>query len=661
MTWPIAARAATGLADLWDAKLVAWILHWDFHQTFHDPIHLFDANIFFPARYALAFSENLYGSALFGFPLYALGVPTLTVYNVLFLLGVFLSALAAWALAREVTGDPAASLLAGLVYAFVPWRMAQIPHFQFQWGAFLALLLLFLLRYLAGGRRKDLVWFGVFLAWNALTNAHYALYSAFLVVLVAGFQLLRQGTAALPPVSKAFLVAAAAAVAVLPFYLPYARANRMYGMRRYAGEAAAFSGRPADFLSAGVKNKFWGPVTRRWSRAEGDFFPGVAPLVLAALALARAGTGRSLRRDRPPQPLHPPLPPPRLPRPRLPSRVYARRFLDVAILVLLAAWIAARAHPQLVIGAVKLRDPTRVLLFLLGTVALRLIVAFPRALREASLGDFVRRLREPLAALFALIALLGVVLALGMNTPVYRFLFESAAVPFRSLRVPARAIVLFHVGLAVLAAWGLSRVTRSMPATRRALFVSAFLLVTCLEYRIVPTHVWPVDANPPAVYRWLAGTDLPGGVLEWPTGSGFDPEYEFRSTAHWKPLVNGASGFRPQAHAELFALLSGTEVPGEFWERLAGFRASLLVLHAHGDPDPLVAHFRRAAQSGVESGRLEPIRRFPHGSGSDYVFRVAGSPAFSVPTSLAQQREAREAWALAVKPAAASRGQVPAE
>ena len=37
----------------------------------------------------------------------------------------------------------AASLVAGVVYAFVPWRLAQLPHVQFQWAAFLALLLLF--------------------------------------------------------------------------------------------------------------------------------------------------------------------------------------------------------------------------------------------------------------------------------------------------------------------------------------------------------------------------------------------------------------------------------------------------------------------------------------------------------------------------------------
>ncbi|HEY3123854.1 MAG TPA: hypothetical protein VGK70_07290, partial [Thermoanaerobaculia bacterium] len=87
LTWPQAARMGSGLGDLWDAKLNAWIFHWDYHQSFRDPLHLFDANIFHPARYALAFSENLFGAAVFGFPLFASGASTLFVYNFLFLLG----------------------------------------------------------------------------------------------------------------------------------------------------------------------------------------------------------------------------------------------------------------------------------------------------------------------------------------------------------------------------------------------------------------------------------------------------------------------------------------------------------------------------------------------------------------------------------------------
>src|SRR5512134_2285134 len=97
-TWPLTARIESGILDIWDAKLNAWIFHWDWYQSFRDPLQLFHANIFHPARWTLAFSENLYGAALFGFPLFWAGASPLLVYNALFLLGMFLSAMAGWAL-----------------------------------------------------------------------------------------------------------------------------------------------------------------------------------------------------------------------------------------------------------------------------------------------------------------------------------------------------------------------------------------------------------------------------------------------------------------------------------------------------------------------------------------------------------------------------------
>ncbi|HET7453589.1 MAG TPA: hypothetical protein VFL12_12655, partial [Thermoanaerobaculia bacterium] len=70
MTWPLVRGLPRFLSDPGDPLLCAWILHWDWKQLIHDPVHLFDGNIFYPARLTLAFSENLLGAALFGFPLY---------------------------------------------------------------------------------------------------------------------------------------------------------------------------------------------------------------------------------------------------------------------------------------------------------------------------------------------------------------------------------------------------------------------------------------------------------------------------------------------------------------------------------------------------------------------------------------------------------------
>ena len=225
--------------------------------------------------------------SLFGFPQLASGASAVLNYNVLLLLGMFLSALSAWALARHVTGDPLASAAAGVVYAFLPWRMEQIPHLQFQWGAFLCLTLLFLLRYLESGRRRDLVLFAVAFGWNALANVHYAFFSGFLVAVALAWAWLRD----VPERGAAHRNGGRRDGRGRRFHFfrsrrATARRRRLYGFRRGLSEIQMFSGRWTDFLSAGEKNWLWGPVTARFQAPERHFFPGAAAIVLA---VARTG------------------------------------------------------------------------------------------------------------------------------------------------------------------------------------------------------------------------------------------------------------------------------------------------------------------------------------------------------------------------------------
>src|SRR5215211_6220476 len=69
-TWPLALHPGRySLNDNADAELNTWILAWVQHQLPRDPLHLFDANIFYPAKGSLAFSEPLIVPAVMGGPL----------------------------------------------------------------------------------------------------------------------------------------------------------------------------------------------------------------------------------------------------------------------------------------------------------------------------------------------------------------------------------------------------------------------------------------------------------------------------------------------------------------------------------------------------------------------------------------------------------------
>ena len=145
MTWPLARLLPVAASDPGDPYLNAWILDWDHHATFHQPLSLFDANAFHPARFALAFSENLYGVALVLMPFRFAGVGALAAYNIGILLGFAFSGFGAYVLGRKLTGSAMAGIAAGIFYAYVPFRFTQLSHIQHVWGGWLPLLLAALL------------------------------------------------------------------------------------------------------------------------------------------------------------------------------------------------------------------------------------------------------------------------------------------------------------------------------------------------------------------------------------------------------------------------------------------------------------------------------------------------------------------------------------
>ncbi len=73
MTWPYVSRLRSAVSGRNDPYLSSYLLWWDYHATFTDPLSLFHPNIFYPYRYALGFSEQGYGISLLFFPLFALG------------------------------------------------------------------------------------------------------------------------------------------------------------------------------------------------------------------------------------------------------------------------------------------------------------------------------------------------------------------------------------------------------------------------------------------------------------------------------------------------------------------------------------------------------------------------------------------------------------
>src|SRR5260221_14523260 len=98
-TWPLVLHPGRySHNDNADSQLNEWILAWIAHQLPRDPAHLFEANIFYPAHDALAFSEPLIVPALMGAPVAWAGGSPVLVYNLVALAGFALTAFATFLL-----------------------------------------------------------------------------------------------------------------------------------------------------------------------------------------------------------------------------------------------------------------------------------------------------------------------------------------------------------------------------------------------------------------------------------------------------------------------------------------------------------------------------------------------------------------------------------
>ena len=130
-TWPLAINPGQlSRNDNADTMLNEWAISWIAHQIVRDPINLFDANIFHPHRYTLAYSEPLILAGLIGAPLRWLGASPVLTYNLLLLIGFVVTGLAMYVVVATWTHDHLAALLAGSLLAFNSHTMTRLPHLQ---------------------------------------------------------------------------------------------------------------------------------------------------------------------------------------------------------------------------------------------------------------------------------------------------------------------------------------------------------------------------------------------------------------------------------------------------------------------------------------------------------------------------------------------------
>lgn len=271
--------------DLGDPLFSMWRMAWVAHQLAADPARLFDANIFFPDRGALTYSDAMVLPALPNAVLRLFGAHPVTAYNLLFVSAFVFSAVTAYVLGRSLAFDVTGAWVAGLVFGFYSFRFEHYSHLELQLSGWMPIVLLAIHRIvMAGGGGRYVLAGGGALAAQWYSSMYFGLFLSVYVAAFATILLWFRGW----PRKESWSVVWSLALGTL-LALPLAAVYSAYGEQR--GERApiivsAFSAVPLDYLESTDRRALYRDVTLGRATGERQLFPGVVPPILGLAGLA---------------------------------------------------------------------------------------------------------------------------------------------------------------------------------------------------------------------------------------------------------------------------------------------------------------------------------------------------------------------------------------
>jgi hypothetical protein len=307
MTWPLVLHLGTDIGkDTGDPLLQTWQVAWIGHALLHAPLHLWQANTFWPYDDTLAFSDALVGYAPVGMFAQVSPHAALLGYNLLFLFAYALAFLGAYLLARELGLGWLGGAAAGAAFAYAPWKLSQNGHLHVLSSGGIPLALFLLLR---GYRRRSpatVVAGWLVATWQMTLGFSLGLQLAYLLLVLAVVFVVGVWRSWLPRPGRGVVVATvlglASFVLVSGFMArPYLRVlDEHPEARRTPADVDSFSPRPRSFFAAPEESKPWGRITSR-ARAtleapdEESLFPGLAVSVLVLFGVFGFTLSRKLR------------------------------------------------------------------------------------------------------------------------------------------------------------------------------------------------------------------------------------------------------------------------------------------------------------------------------------------------------------------------------
>jgi len=184
------------MGEHWDTHLMGQWMAWNAHNILEGRFLVpdFNANFFYPHSYTLAFSEPLWPQSYLYAAVFGLSKNPFLSFNVTLLAFWVLSGMLMIALLRELGFARGISLLGGLIYCLMPYRLGYYIEFNMSLVFIIPLLLLVTIRWLERPKISTSLWW-IFAFWISATSClYYTIMMLTPVTTIAVVALLRDPT-----------------------------------------------------------------------------------------------------------------------------------------------------------------------------------------------------------------------------------------------------------------------------------------------------------------------------------------------------------------------------------------------------------------------------------------------------------------------------------
>jgi hypothetical protein len=224
-------------------------------------------------------------------------------------------------------------------------------------------------------------------------------------------------------------------------------------------------------------------------------------------------------------------------------------------------------------------------------------------------------LSDPRPRMCLAFGVVAVALSFGPQVPGFTLLFNTFT-PLQGIRAISRIGYLGLVAIAVLAAYGFAWLRVRLHDRTARIAVSLLVLVLITIEPLAAPIGYVRAAAIPGLYAQVANepdavvVDLP---LPSPRLVFLNAAYMLNSTAHWRPLVNGYSGFAPASYYEHYRQLASfpSAESAAALQRLgvthAFVHADAMAAERVGDVDRLPGFERVASEGALVLYRIKPM------------------------------------------------------